>query len=201
MPNKHRWMRVIKYTLSALWWCVLGTLLVLVITIVGAKMRGEVPRVFGYSIVRIVSGSMEPDIPKDSFILIRTCAPEEVQLGDIITFYSDDPKIRGLLNTHRVCDEPYMGEQGLLFPTKGTATLAPDPVPARADALVGVYVTTLGDLTAFNAFLSRGPAMPILLGGLMVGIVVMFFMTVKASQGGTDTKQAKEDAHEDDKTC
>ena len=54
-----KWFRVVKAVLSAIWWAALILLAVLLVNIIGAKMRGEVPRVFGYSVMNIVSGSMD----------------------------------------------------------------------------------------------------------------------------------------------
>ena len=42
-------------TLSALWWSAVVLLILLLVNILGAKMTGNVPRVFGYSIMNIVS--------------------------------------------------------------------------------------------------------------------------------------------------
>ena len=57
MATKRRCIRFIRYTLSALWWCVLLLLFALLVCIIGAKLRGEVPKIFGYSVMQIVSGS------------------------------------------------------------------------------------------------------------------------------------------------
>ena len=81
-------IRIAKTTVSALWWLLLVGGLVLVITLIAAHMRGDVPRVFGYSLINIVSGSMEPDIEKGAYILIEEVEPEEIRKDDIICFYS-----------------------------------------------------------------------------------------------------------------
>ena len=77
---------VIKKTLGALWWVLIIGLSILMFSIIGAKMRGEVPKVFGHSVMKIVSGSMETEIPEGSYILIKEIDPAEVKEGDVITF-------------------------------------------------------------------------------------------------------------------
>lgn len=199
MATKRRCIRFIRYTLSALWWCVLLLLFALLVCIIGAKLRGEVPKIFGYSVMQIVSGSMEPDIPTGSYILIKEIPPEDVAVGDVITFFSDDPRIYGYPNTHRVVEAPIMGEDGLVFVTQGDANDAHDPVPARADALIGVHVKTLSGLTRFAEWLSSGAMIPMLLILLLAGIAMMVLITVKKSRATTDDViEQKEKAHEDE---
>ena len=96
---------------------------------------------------------MEPQIEKDTYILIKRVPAEEVKKDDIICFYSEDPTIYGRPNTHRVVEEPYVQDGELLFTTKGDHNLIPDKVPARGDKLIGVWVTNLGALTAFLDFI------------------------------------------------
>ena len=65
--------------------------------------RGQsYPSVMGFSIFRVMSASMEPEIKTDSMILVKKVDPKTVQVGDVITFVSSDPTIEGYANTHRV---------------------------------------------------------------------------------------------------
>lgn len=143
---------ILKYALSALWWLALLLGIVLVISFVSAHFRGEVPHIGKYSVMHIVSGSMEPQIEKGTYILIKRVAPEEIEKDDIICFYSDDPTIYGCPNTHRVVEEPYLQDGELLFTTQGDSNLIPDKVPARGDKLIGVWVRNLGAATVFLNF-------------------------------------------------
>lgn len=148
-------LTIIKRVLSALWWLVLISLVVLLINIFGAKLSGNVPSVFGYSVMNIVSGSMEETIPKNSYILIKKASAEEIEKDDIICFYSTDPKIYGLPNTHRVVEEPITTESGIEFITKGDANPVNDFETAKGDNLIGIYVKNLDGLTAFSNALSK----------------------------------------------
>ncbi len=143
----------IKIILSSLWWMLLICLALLLVTVIGAKMRGEVPKVFGYSVMRIVSGSMEDEIPTGSYILVKECDPADVKKGDIISFYSDDKSILGYPNTHKVVDDPKKSGEEYYYTTKGTANMSADSVPARGSRLIGVYVKDLDFLTRFSSFL------------------------------------------------
>jgi signal peptidase I len=148
-------LRVLKYTLSGLWWLALLLGAVLIVSFVSAHFRGEVPRIGNYSVMHIVSESMEPTIEKDTYVLIKRVAPEEVKKGDIICFYSTDPTIYGYPNTHRVVEEPRMQDGNLVFDTKGDHNLIPDKEPAQAEHLIGVWVRNLTAFTAILNFLTQ----------------------------------------------
>lgn len=148
MNNKS--VKILKTVLSSLWWCVLALLVVLLVNIFRAKMTGKVPSVFGYSVMNIVSGSMDPEIPQGSYILVKKTDAEKVKRGDVICFYSTDPKINGLPNTHRVVEEPIIRDGKIEFVTKGDASPANDAQNAMGERLIGVYVKRLDGLTAFT---------------------------------------------------
>ena len=56
-----------------------------------AKVRNEVPSLFGYSAVKILSGSMADGIDEDynegDVVLVKACDPTQLNEGDIIAFY------------------------------------------------------------------------------------------------------------------
>lgn len=45
-----------------------------------------VPRLFGYHIYTVISGSMEPAIPTGSLVYIQEMEPEDVEADDVIAF-------------------------------------------------------------------------------------------------------------------
>ena len=171
MSNKV--IRILKTTASAIWWVILIGGLALVVTLIAAHMRGEVPRVFGYSLINIISGSMEPEIKQGDYILIEDIDPAEVEKGDIICFYSTDPSIYGYPNTHCVVEEPYIENGEYYYVTQGIANPIPDKQPAEGGRLIGRYVTTLDAMTSFLQFISNNMLMVIVLP-LGLGMVVMY---------------------------
>ena len=88
---KKKILSAVKISLGVIWWLFVSLLVIILINIFSAKMSGRVPSVFGYSVMNIVSGSMEDEIPKDSYILIKRIDPAEVKKDDIICFYSIIP--------------------------------------------------------------------------------------------------------------
>ncbi len=144
--------KLIKGICSGVWWAIVGLLAVCIVSILGAKMQGKVPRLFGYSVLQIVSGSMETEIPQGSYILVKKWDVEKLQEEDIICFYSSDPQIYGMPNTHRIKGK-IEDENGLRFITKGDANPTNDTVEAEADNVIGKYVGTLTGITSFSKFL------------------------------------------------
>lgn len=189
--------RILKTTVSALWWLCLVVGVIVIVTLIAAHMRGEVPRLFGYSLINIVSGSMDPEIKQGEYILIEEVDPAEVENDDIICFYSTDPSIYGYPNTHRVVKDPYMQDGEYYYVTKGDANLLPDTVPAEGGRLIGRHVTNLTALSSFLEFISNNMLIVIVLP-LGLGMIVMFAGSVMMAKkaAGEDASASDEDGED-----
>ncbi|NLF36995.1 MAG: signal peptidase I, partial [Clostridiaceae bacterium] len=109
-----------KWIITAIFAVLLVFLIIFVGNMIYSQITNKVPSFFGYSVMNIISTSMEPQIPENTFILIKKADPADLKVGDVITFYSKDPTIRGLPNTHRITDIRI--ENGnFVFITKGDA--------------------------------------------------------------------------------
>ena len=195
LTEKNKSIKTLKTVASALWWLVLVLLAALLVNIFAAKISGRVPKVFGYSVMNIVSGSMEDEIPRDSYILIKSADPEQIKRGDVICFFSTDPAIYGIPNTHRVVADPIVTESGIEFVTKGDANAIEDSVTAKGDRLIGIYVKRLDGLTSFAKML-EGSTPIVIIGILFVSIAFMFvYATLSEAKGAPNekTEPQKED--------
>ena len=106
--------------------------------------NGKVPYIFGYRILQVISNSMAPTIETETCIIIKQVEPEDIEIGDVITFTSEDPSIRGYLNTHRVHDITKDEETGeTLYITKGDAYDQPDIYPVEYEQVAGEFVSEL----------------------------------------------------------
>lgn len=114
-------------------------LAVLVLLNVVMTKSGEVPNIMGYSLFRVMTGSMEPTIPIDSVIITHAVDPAEVQVGDLISYFSKDPSLNGSVNTHRVVDIQEDGGM-IYYQTRGDANNANDLYPPSGKDLIGVVV-------------------------------------------------------------
>lgn len=118
---------------------------ILAVFTVLTTQSGKAPEIAGYSAMCVVSGSMEPEIPVGALVLVKSCAPEQVSVGDVISFYSNDAAIRGQINTHRVTQIEVSTDGAYQFATKGDANDNEDAYPVYGDELIGrvVGVSTL----------------------------------------------------------
>jgi signal peptidase len=161
--------KIIDIIIKVVWWVVLILLIALSVGIVSAKIKGKVPKVFGYSVVHIISQSMSDTIPVGTYILIKEVSPEEIKENDIICFYSEDSLIYGRPNTHRVV-EVIENDGKYEYVTKGDSNAGQDTVTAKGDKLIGRYVKNPEGLTWLSGAVQSQ--------GMMVVFVVMFIVSV-----------------------
>lgn len=119
---------------------------------VGAAAKGSTPSVLGYRVLRVISSSMQPAIPDQTCILIRSVPADSLEEGDVITYISTDPSIYGCYNTHRIYDKYTDNEGGLHFITKGDANEEPDVYEVLPERIVGKY---LGEIP-FGRYIGKG---------------------------------------------
>ena len=110
----------------------------------GAGLIFSSGTLFGFRLFIVFSGSMQPAINVDDVLIVKACAPEDVLVGDIITFQTDS----GGFVTHRVQQirTELSGEPGLWFITKGDANNVVDALPVEAAQLVGKVIGRLPKL-------------------------------------------------------
>ena len=113
---------------------IMGAIFILFLVIMTAP--GKVPQIGGYTVLRVVTGSMAPTLGTDTLIVVRKTEPAEVKEGDIISFYSSDPALEGAVNTHRVLS--IREEDGIYYyTTKGDANNVADSYEASSVYLIG----------------------------------------------------------------
>lgn len=127
--------------------CLIAMSIFVLLTVV-LTPAGQVPQVMGFSVLRVLTGSMKPEIPEDSMLLIQKADAASLQVGDVISFFSPDPSLNGALNTHRIVGIAEV-DGSLQFTTKGDANLIEDQYPVDESRVVGkvLFVSTrLGKL-------------------------------------------------------
>ena len=112
---------------------------VVVLCLVVFTKQGEAPSLGGYTVFRITTGSMKPAYDVDTLILVKKTDPSEIQVGDVISFYSADPSLDGAVNTHRVIAVEQDGAEWK-YTTQGDANNTPDQYGTDSDALIGKVV-------------------------------------------------------------
>jgi signal peptidase len=143
--------------------------------------------VFGYSIYTVLTDSMQREIPQGSLIVVRKTEPEDIQVGDDITFFMD----RDTTKTHRVTRvfEDYEGSGERGFETQGLENPLPDPGIVYAANVVGrviFHAAGVGDALAWigNRWV---PA-----AALLAGLIVLYGVLKILFAGGRGRRKPRE---------
>ena len=148
--NKGRVLRAAGKGVQIILAAALTALVALTVYIMVCNMRGEVAGVFGVSVVKVVTGSMEPSIHVGDYIVLKQTDPDELRAGDVICFYSRDSAIYGKPNTHRIVSVLDDGS----FVTKGDANPVSDTVTVSPETIIGKYDGKVGFLRWIDSFSS-----------------------------------------------
>ena len=146
--NKGRVPRAAGKAVQIILAAALTALVALTVYIMVCNMRGEVAGVFGVSVVKVVTGSMEPSIHAGDYIVLKQTDPDELRVGDVICFYSRDSAIYGKPNTHRIVSVLDDGS----FVTKGDANPISDSVTVPPETIIGKYDGKVGFLRWIDSF-------------------------------------------------
>ncbi|MGN0507812.1 MAG: signal peptidase I [Ruminococcus sp.] len=167
--KKKKIFRVINLIKNIICWTLVVILVFTLVIFFTSRINGSTPSVFGYSIFRVSSGSMEPELMVGDIILDKEVEnPEDLKVGDVITFRSDD--LGDMLVTHKIIKAPYEENGELKLQTKGIANDVADK-PISADDVKGIMICKVDYLdTVYNIFLS-----PWGLLILIALIVIIFF--------------------------
>ena len=123
-------------------WSVFTTVIVAAAVILALGLVGM--RLLGFQIFTILSGSMEPTYHVGSLILVRPTDPQEIRVGDPITFVMNEDL---LVATHRVIGIDAEEDDGMLrFATQGDANATPDALLVHQNNVIGVPILNIPKL-------------------------------------------------------
>lgn len=112
---------------STIAWAMTGLAVGIVLAAVG-------PYAVGHRSFTVMSGSMEPAISTGDVVVVRSIAPLEARVGDVVTF--TDPNDNSRLVTHRLRKARARGDTALMV-TKGDANNTPERWAIQADGRIG----------------------------------------------------------------
>lgn len=124
---------------------------ILLILVIGLCAPLTLPRMLGYHIYNVISGSMEPKIPTGSLVYVSEEEPKDLKKGDVIAFYGADNT--GSIITHRVTDNQVVSGRII---TKGDANEAEDMNPVEYDRVVGKVTLSIPVLGSILAAVATG---------------------------------------------
>lgn len=135
--NREKISKIKKKVESALSTLVLVIALILCFTVVVQVATNGYAQIGSFSLFRVVTGSMEPELPVGSLLVCKETNITQIQKGDIVCFLSKNPQIMGKIVTHRVVNVTTSGDGQVLLETKGDANLSADSEFVTANNLIG----------------------------------------------------------------
>ena len=152
-----------------------GEWLVLVVIVIAVLAAVVVPKLTGATPFAVLTGSMEPDLPPGSLLIVRDVDPANIAIGDVITFMprENDPSVVTLRVVGVGVD--MSGEP--TFTTQGDANPVADAAPVRAKQLVGerwYSIPYLGWIVEVLTVEQRARGVYLVAGALILYALVMF---------------------------
>ncbi|MBQ8514603.1 MAG: signal peptidase I [Ruminococcus sp.] len=174
--------KIIKNTLKAINFVIVAIVVLLAVLILGTKA-------IGWQMYTVLSGSMEPDYPTGSLILVKDAEPEELVAGDVITYKLSG----GTIATHRIVEVLSEGGE-ISFRTKGDANEQADAALTQGSAVIGtpVFMIPKAGIIANYVQSPEGRPVVITVGAALILFVFATDFLIK------DKKQTKQKDSEND---
>lgn len=164
------------------------TTVLLVILILAAAVL-FLPKFVGMTPLAVLSGSMEPTYHVGSLIYVKDADPEEVQVGEPITFkISDDTMV-----THRVVA---IDQEAKTFQTKGDANDNVDGGAVAYENLVGKPVFTIPYMGYLAVYANTTTGMIITVTIILVILILTFLPDFLMKGDDEEEKAEKKEAPE-----
>lgn len=130
--------RIIRYVINTISVLIVILAVFILVNVLFAS-KGNIPDIMGYSMLRVLTGSMKPEMPEGTLLVVKHLDAEEVQEGDVISFYSADPSLDGMVNTHRITRIEQKDDSYIIY-TKGDANKSEDAYPTDEKHLIGKVI-------------------------------------------------------------
>ena len=170
-------------------WNIVSTILVVLVVLFTVLLVGV--RLFGIQVFSVLSGSMEPVYHTGDLIYVKTVDPEEVQVGDVITFVLPSETAA----THRVVR---IDAENQRFYTKGDANEVEDAAPVNFKNLIGTPVFSIPLLGYIANYVQSPPGVYVAISIAAVLLILVFLPDIIGKKDEGDKKERKRGAHEEE---
>ena len=130
-------IKLISKILKVASYCLFALIICISLFVLTMRFLGESPNIFGYSFYYVLTESMVPEIMPGEIILGKVADPEELQVGDIITYMGETGTFKDKIITHKIIEI-----DGEAITTQGVANDIPDP-PINPSQVLSRYVATV----------------------------------------------------------
>lgn len=151
-------------------WNIIATVIVVIVVILAVALAGV--RLFGIKPYAVLSGSMEPTYHVGALIYVKNIDPEDLKIGDPITFVLSDDTVA----THRIIaiNTDENNAEVLLFDTKGDANPLPDGEPVHENNIIGKPIFSVPLMGYVSHFIQNPPGMYISIAVGAVALLLVF---------------------------
>lgn len=158
---------------------IVALFVVVAILLVGVRLVGLEP-------YTVLSGSMEPTYPVGSLIYVKSVDPQDVTVGQPITFVLNEDLV---VATHRVVE---IDEENQYFYTKGDANESMDGSPVHFKNLIGVPVFSIPYLGYAANYIQSPPGTYIAIALGAVFLLLLFLPDfIRWMKDSPDEKKSK----------
>lgn len=166
--------KILKTVGNVFFYCFITFLAIVICISIYCKKTNKL--VFKYSILWVLTDSMEPEIQAHSYIIVKRIDYTEVEMGDIISFRSTDPAIYGSLNTHEVIryNDTHTG-----FITRGTHVGIDDEFDVPFENVEAKFVKKMPLLTFIGRWFTTKAGLAMTLILVTSGISVYSYFLLK----------------------
>lgn len=144
--------------------------LVVLVVLLAVALVGV--RLVGLNTYVVLSGSMEPTYHTGSLLYVKSVDPQDLRVGDPITFMLNEDTVA----THRIIEIlPDEEDSSVLrFRTQGDANDAPDGTPVHYKNVIGKPVFSVPYLGYFANFVQNPPGLYFAIGFAVVLVLLVF---------------------------
>ncbi len=146
------------------------------------------PRVFGYSMAEVGSGSMEPTINTGDLIITKKS--KEYEVGDIITFYDPDPSFDGY-TTHRIIEIDSDGNYITQGDREGQII---DDYPVTYEDVVGKVVRIIDNGGNTLDFITSPVGIIVIVGSI---VIIFLIVDISLALAKNHQQEKKEKENQD----
>lgn len=158
---------------------IITTVMIVIFVLLAVLLAGV--RLIGLKPFCVLGGSMEPTFHVGSLIYVKSVDPEDVSVGDPITFVLNEDLV---VATHKVVR---IDAENECFYTKGEANETEDGDPVHFKNLIGKPVFSIPYLGYVSAYISSPPGTYVCIAAAILLIILMFIPDIT---NGKRKKQA-----------
>lgn len=166
-------------------------ILVLMLLLAGVLL---VPHIFGYRPTAVLTGSMEPVYHVGSVIFVKEVAPEDVEVGDVITFSTPGMSYP---TTHRVIS---IDKDKQVFVTQGEANNVADGEIAFSRLLGRPASVSIPLVGYISHSIQTSMTGKLVAGGVVLLVILLAFLPdmlgKKKTASGAETQEPIQEADE-----